>query len=199
MNCPRSHTCWWSKRLYWKAALKRRASAGWGTQENCSASSWLEVSGFVEMGVNFRVVCARSFCSCPCLVWLRAFPGGMHISQSIWIPAWVFLGGWQDILWAGISSLFSTPPHSSRWRQFVSSLFPIGTFSCETTYASSYFHAWPGQMVPVHSSLTLFHFNAGITVKVDLLITIFQMRKLRYSDCIVFSRSHSCILCCSFS
>lgn len=37
----------------------------------------------------------------------------MHASQSRWIPAGGFLGGWQDKLWAGVSSLLLAPPEFS--------------------------------------------------------------------------------------
>lgn len=47
------------------------------------------------------------------------------------------------------------------------------------------------QKFSVRGSLTLFHLNA----KVDLLLTIFQMKKLGYSGCIVFSGSLDCMLC----
>ena len=76
---------------------------GKGSQENCSAM-WLPVSGFMVMGLAFQVVSGHSSCSCPYLVWLRVLPGGTCISQPRWIPAWGFLGNWQDI-WTGISSL----------------------------------------------------------------------------------------------
>jgi len=85
---------------------------------------------------------------------------------------------------------FQPLPNSSGWRQLVISLFLIGTFSWETTCVSDCFHPWSGQKVSVHGSLTLFHLNA----KVDLLLTIFQMKKLGYSGCIVFSRSLNCML-----
>ena len=85
---------------------------------------------------------------------------------------------------------FPPLPNSSGWRQLVISLFLTGTFSWETTCASGCFHPWSGQKFSVHGSLTLFYLNA----KVDLL-TIFQMKKLGYSACIVFSRSLNCLLC----
>lgn len=44
---------------------------------------------------------------------LRALPGGVHTSQSRWILERGFLGGWQDISWAVISSLFLPPPEIS--------------------------------------------------------------------------------------
>ena len=65
---------------------------------------------FYGGGINFWVVTAPSPCLCPYMVWLRAFPGGMRVSRWRQIPAWEFLGGWQDILWPSISSFFSAPP-----------------------------------------------------------------------------------------
>ena len=63
--------------------------------------------------------------------------------------------------WEASRKLASPPSfwpllNSSGWfrRQFVSSVFFIGTSCGEAIYASSYFHAWPGQVVLVHSSLT---------------------------------------------
>ena len=40
------------------------------------------------------------------LVSLRILSGGMRTSQTRWIPAQSFLGGWQYILWAGLLPLF---------------------------------------------------------------------------------------------
>ena len=61
------------------------------------------------MGAVFWVVSGQSSCLCPYLAWLRALPGEcVSIPQSRWIPAWRFLGGWQDILVVD-SSFFSWP------------------------------------------------------------------------------------------
>ena len=45
----------------------RGEQRGEGTPENCSAS-WLAVSGFMVVGLAFRVVSGPSSCSCPYLV-----------------------------------------------------------------------------------------------------------------------------------
>ena len=49
MNCLRRHMCWQSKRFYWEGCPGGEQE-GEGTQENCSAR-WLEVLGFMEMGL----------------------------------------------------------------------------------------------------------------------------------------------------
>jgi len=59
-------------------------------------------------GVSFWVVSGQSSCLCSYLVWLRALPGGGHISQPGWIPDWELRGGWQGTLRAGTSSLLSS-------------------------------------------------------------------------------------------
>ena len=65
----------------------------------------------------FLVVSGQSSCPGPYLAQFKALPGGAHISQSRWFPAQGFLEGWQDILWAGISSLLLAPPEFS-WLAF---------------------------------------------------------------------------------
>ena len=53
MNCPKRHTCWQSKRLYWEGCLGGEQQ-GKRTQEDCSAT-WLTASGFMVMGLVSRL------------------------------------------------------------------------------------------------------------------------------------------------
>ena len=62
---------------------------------------------FYGDGVSFWVISGQSSCLCSYRVWLTALPGGGHISQPRWIPAWELQGGWQGTLRAGTSSLLS--------------------------------------------------------------------------------------------
>jgi len=104
----RSHTDWPSKRLGWKAAPMWRTAG----KENSSAA-WLSVR-FDSDGVSLPGCLGQSSFLCLYLVLgLGVLPGSVCISQPWWIPEWGFLGGWQDILWAGISSLLLAPPEFS--------------------------------------------------------------------------------------
>ena len=95
VNCLRRQTYWRSKSLLgrnprWRAAgeeepRRTRTALPYGT-----------VSGFTIMGLAFQVVSGQS--SCLALV--------VHASQKRWVLASGFLGGWQDILGAGVSSSF---------------------------------------------------------------------------------------------
>ena len=142
MNCLRRQTYWRSKSLLgrnprWRAAgeeepRRTRTALPYGT-----------VSGFTIMGLAFQVVSGQS--SCLALV--------VHASQKRWVLASGFLGGWQDILGAGVSSsfwpllnsLFST---AALW-------FLIGISRCEAARASSYYCTWPRPVfLDVNCSLT---------------------------------------------
>lgn len=96
----------------------------------------------MAMRLVFQVVSVPSTCLCPSLVWLRVLPSGMCISQPRWIPAWIFLRGWQGILWAGGPSLLVAPPEFSMLVFHSSAGFLIATSCCETTQASPYYYAW---------------------------------------------------------
>lgn len=182
MNYPRRHTCWWSKTLLERGHL-RGEQQGQGTQD-CSAS-WFTVSGFMEEGLisglslPHHLACVHVWSDSGLFQVACKSPGEARfqyesfreVGRTYYSPA--------------SPPSFRPLPNSSGWQQLVISLFLIGTFPWETTCASGCFHPWSGQKVSVHGSLTLFHLNA----KVDLLLTIFQMKKLGYSGCIVFSRS----------
>ena len=133
MNCLRRHTYWHTEDFIGEGCSSGEQQ-GKGTQENCSAA-WLAASGFLVVGLAFPVVSGQSSCLGPYLVRFKALPGGMGISQSKWFPAGGFLGGWQDILWAGISSFLLTPPKF--FRLATACQFPvlIGTSCSETTHA----------------------------------------------------------------
>ena len=100
-----------------------------GTQEGVpsswaegSSASWLTVSVFMVMGLAYKVVCGQSSCLCPLLVWLKVdtcvhFWSWWHQDLS---AKGGFLGGWQDILWVGDSSLLLAPPKFS-WLVFSGS------------------------------------------------------------------------------
>ena len=98
---------------------------------------------FYGNGAGFQVVSGQSSSLCP--LWSNSGPSWWHvIYQPRWIPAWGFLGGWQDIFWAGISSLLLASPKFSRLVFFFfffgsgRTVFLIGTSCCETTQASSH-------------------------------------------------------------
>lgn len=84
---------------------------GKGNQENCSAPR-PTVSGFTVMRLAFRLSLADHPAHAHIWPDSGSFPV-MHASQSRWIPAGGFLGGWQDKLWAGVSSLLLAPPEFS--------------------------------------------------------------------------------------
>ena len=99
------------------------------------------------MGLAFWVVSGQSSCSCPYLVPLRTLPGSASIFQSRWIAPQGFLGGWQEVLPAGISALLLAPPKffwlvleaACCTTVFLITVLLIGTSSCETTPASGYY------------------------------------------------------------
>ena len=100
MNCPRRHTCWQSKKLYWAGAPWQRAAES-GNPEGllCHVAWSLGSSGD---GVSFCVV-SGSFeplgpLSPWILFWLRVLPGSTCIAQPRWMPARRILEGWKDIL-----------------------------------------------------------------------------------------------------
>ena len=103
-------TDWPSQRLRWKVAPV------WGTAEREPGRTALpcdSASGVTGTGSAFRVVLAGHH-SCAG-VWSRALGSFLVVcaSQPWWIPEWGFLGGRQDILWAGTSSLLLAPPEFS--------------------------------------------------------------------------------------
>ena len=66
-------------------------------------------------------------------------------------------GRWQDILWAGISSLLVAPPKFCQLVFWGSTMLLIRSFCCETIHASDYYCAQPRWAVWVNSSLTGLH------------------------------------------
>ena len=187
MNCPRRHTCWWSKTLLKRGHLSGEQQ-GQGTQD-CSAS-WFAVSGFMEEGLisgfslPHHLACVHIWSDSGHFQVAWESPGEDRFQhESFWEVGRTYYGPASPLS-------FRPLPNSSGWRQLVISLFLSGTFSWETTCVSGGFHPWSGQKVSVPGSLTLFHLNA----KVDIILTIFQMKKLGYSGCIVFSRSLNCML-----
>ena len=57
------------------------------------------------MGLAFQIVSGQSSYLCQ----FKTSWWHVHLSVKSF-PVWGFLGGWQDILWAGISSLLLAPP-----------------------------------------------------------------------------------------
>ena len=81
-----------------------------GEPQGRGPESWV----FTVMGLAFQIVSGQSSYLCP--HWSNSrLSGGMCISQSRLFPGWGFLGGWQDIVWAGISSLLLPDPSPRRW------------------------------------------------------------------------------------
>ena len=119
MNCPRRHTCWQSKRLYWERAPRWRAG-GLGKPRGllCHVAHSL---GFYSDGISFRVASGQSFR-------LRDLPGGARIAQQRWIPVRRI---WEVGRTYGLASPFSfwPFPDSSDWWWLVSSAFLTRT-SC---------------------------------------------------------------------
>ena len=133
MNCPRRHTCWQSKRLYWEGVPGWRAG-GWGNPGRplCPMAGSLRVYGD---GISFRVVTDQSF-------WLRVLPGGACIAQPRCMPARRILGGGRT---CGVS--FWSFLNSSGWRWRISSMFLTRTSYHKTAHANGYSGAWPGWLV----------------------------------------------------
>ena len=99
---------WQSKRLYWQGAPTWTAAGKGNLGELLHHMA--QNLRFYGNGVNFLVVSGQPSCLGLYLVWFKILPGGMCISQPRWIPARRFLGGWQDILWASVSSFLLAPP-----------------------------------------------------------------------------------------
>ena len=70
----------------------------------------------LSYGGNFPGPLSQSSCSCAYVVWLRALSNvHAHLSAKMNFLVWGFLGGWQDMLWAG-----TTPPSSfDLWGSFL--------------------------------------------------------------------------------
>ena len=153
MNCLRRHSCW-PKKDYWQGAPGGKQQ-GKGTQEKCFAT-WLSVSGFMVMKLVSRLSLA---CHLACAhIWSDSgsfLVSCASLSQNGFL-VWGFLGGWQDILWAGVSSLLLASLRFS-WLVFSSTTMFLIRTSCfkRTTYASGYYHSWPGWVVLVSGSLPL--------------------------------------------
>ena len=78
-------------RNYWEGTLGCKQQ-GEGTQKTCSAMQ-LQVSGFMGMGLVSRLSLANHL-ALWYLIWLRALPGGVCISQPRRIPVLRILEGW---------------------------------------------------------------------------------------------------------
>ena len=133
--------CWQSKRLYWEGALGRRAKCK-GTQENYLAmwgSLW-----FYRNGVSFQVVSGQSSCS----ACNRCASGSLLVT---WAPlrqeGFRRQGSWE------VGCLL--PPIGPSHIFPVTFLFLFRASCCETSPASSYYHAWSRWAVSVNGSLTV--------------------------------------------
>ena len=121
-----------------------RERQGKRIQENCS-SAWLTVSGFMIMEVAFQVVSGHF---AHAHIWSNWGPFcGAPASSS---PAQRFLGDWQGVLWAGISSLLL-----GSFQILLAALCSLSVPPCcETTHASGCYHSWSrkalfrGQWIP---------------------------------------------------
>ena len=125
---------WQSKRLFWGRAPRWRA-AGWGTQENPSAT-WLAVLGFMVMGLVSWLSLVNHSDSGSFLVVLTLLSQGGFQWGGFWEVSRTY--GWHllypfdpsQILLVGGSLLI---PYSSV------------TCCCKITLASGYYFAWPGK------------------------------------------------------
>ena len=139
--------------------MPTQKTEGKGPKENCSTLRLTHLRVYGN-GMSFQVVCAQSSFLCPYVIWLRVLSCCMWISQITWNPAQRFLGDWQNISWACVSSLRLAPPKLSCLVVACCSMFLIGTSCWERTRASSYYHAWLakkggfGQWFPVDPFLT---------------------------------------------
>ena len=104
-----------------------------GTQENCSAE-WLEVSGFMVMGLASRWSLANHSNSESFLV-VHAEARGM-LARGILGSRWT------------LSVSFQPFPNSSLW-WLTSSVFLIRISCNKTTHANGYYGAWPGWAVSI--------------------------------------------------
>ena len=138
MNCPRRHTCWRSRRLYWEGASRWRA-VGWGspggTQDRTALSHGSQ-SQVLWWWINFQVFFGQA-------LWLRVLPGGARIAQPRWMPERILGVGriYSDSFWPFLNS--------SGWWWLISSMFLTRTSCHKITHENGYCGAWPGWMVSV--------------------------------------------------
>ena len=135
MNCLRRHSCW-PKKDYWQGAPGGKQQ-GKGTQEKCFAT-WLSVSGFMVMKLVSRLSLA---CHLACAhIWSDSgsfLVSCASLSQNGFL-VWGFLGGWQDILWAG------TP------------LLPFWPLRIFSAHMWSGLYPWPQEQEKMWSAYLLF-------------------------------------------
>ena len=135
MDCPVRHTCWQSKRLYWKGTPGWRAGGRGNPGELlCYVARSL---GFDADGVSLRVVFGQS-------LWLGVLPGGVPIAQPRWMPVKRVLGDGRTY---GIS--FWPFLNSSCWLWLTSSVFPTRTSCRKIIHAHGYCGARVGWAVSV--------------------------------------------------
>ena len=106
MNFLRRRLCWQGKRLYWEGVPGQKQE-GKGTQENCSAM-WLEVSGFMVIGLGSRLSLANHCGSRSFLV--------LHTSLSL--DGFQWEGLWEVVRYKEWSLLF---PFDFFW------ILPVGS------------------------------------------------------------------------
>ena len=126
---------------------------GKGTQENSSATWQSRILWWWNSGC-FRVVFSQSF-------WLRVLPGGVCLVQPRWMLERI-LGGGRT---CGVS--FSPFQNSFRWCRLISSVFLTRTSCCKSTYANSYYGAWPGwkisvSVLPLTQPYSIYHCVIGL-------------------------------------
>ena len=155
MNCPRRHTYWQSKRLYWEGA------PGWRAAGQVDPGELLcQVARSHKNGVSFWGVSGQSPClahiwsdSGPC--WWRA-----HLSAKVDCSARDsgrlvgYTMGWRLLSPLG-------PSQFSQLAVGGSTMFLVGTSCCETAHASSYYCAWPRRAVSVSGSLIYRYVSMG--------------------------------------
>ena len=169
---------WQSKRLYWEGALAWRAAA-WANPGGLLCHG-LAVSGFMLIGLAFRVVSGQSSCLCPYLVWVswwRAHLSAKMDSRMRVSGRLAYILGWRLLPpWA--------PPEFSRLVFSGSTMFLIRACCGETARANGYYHrAWPRQAVSVDGSQTLsgrkniglefffmIHYFVGFALRESLII-----------------------------
>ena len=107
--------------------------------------------GFYGDEVSFWVVSGQLACLAHSLT--QVLPGGSHLLAKMDSSVRI-LGGWQDVLWAGSSSVLLASPEFFQLVFSGSAVLFIGNSWCETTQASSYYHVWSRWAVSVSSTLT---------------------------------------------
>ena len=109
---------------------------GKGTQENCSAM-WLEISGFMAMGLVSRLSLAN-----------HSDSEFFLVVHALFSQDGCQRGGFWEVV-GHVVSPFDLSWTLPGWWRLISSMFLIRTSCHKTTHANGYYGAWPGWAVSV--------------------------------------------------